>query len=74
MKSRKNGYKLFVDTMHASKGEEADIVIVIDFVNSRIKKEIARSKKSTGRRGTYPLCRNDTCSRGTLHYNEQFKE
>lgn len=46
MKSRKNGYKLFVDTMHASKGEEADIVIVIDFVNSRIKKEIARSKKA----------------------------
>ena len=31
---------VYIDTMHASKGEEADVVIVLDYVNEKIKKSI----------------------------------
>lgn len=46
MMENHNGKTVFVDTLHASKGEEADVVIVIDFVNARIEKEVQKDNEA----------------------------
>ncbi|WP_297502989.1 ATP-dependent helicase [Thermococcus sp.] len=46
LREKRNGKEVYVDTMHAAKGEEADIVIVIDFVNRKIEREIQRDRKA----------------------------
>lgn len=37
---------IYMDTMHAAKGKEADVVIVIDFVNRKIEKEIQKDENT----------------------------
>jgi len=46
LRKKRNGRVIYVDTMHAAKGEEADVVIVIDFVNRKIEKEIQRDENA----------------------------
>lgn len=36
--------EVYLDTMHASKGEEADVVVVLDFLNARVEKELKKGE------------------------------
>ncbi len=46
LRKKRNGKVVYVDTMHAAKGEEADVVIVLDFMNRKIEKEIQRDENA----------------------------